>query len=245
MKRPVNEEERAAIDAKIEEYARTRDPALRDELVAAHIGLARHLANRFAYRGEPQDELEQVALVGIMNAIERFEPERGGQFTTFAVPTVVGEIKRHFRDRGWAVRVPRRVQELHLEIARLVGELSQELGRSPTPAELAERAQVDEENVLEALEAGGMYQLHSLDAPHTASDAVDTSAHDDFANLERRLAIEELLATLPARERTIIELRYFRGLTQTEIAAEVGISQMHVSRLLARSLATLRDAAQA
>lgn len=244
-KRTLTPEDREAIDAKILEYSRTRDPALLEELVAAHVGLARHLANRFAYRGEPIDELEQVALVGILHALERFDPDWGGQFTTFAVPTVLGELKRHFRDRGWAVRVPRRVQELHLEIGRLIGEMSQELGRSPTPAELATRAGVDEEHVLEALEAGGMYQLSSLDAPGVGSDSTSTSAPDDFATLERRLALEEMLATLPARERKIIELRYFDGLTQSEIAIQVGISQMHVSRLISRSLANLRDAAEA
>jgi RNA polymerase sigma-B factor len=141
------------------------------------------------------------------------------------------------------VRVPRRVQELHLEIGRLVGALSQELGRSPTPSELAQRAGVDEERVIEAMEAGGMYQLTSLDAP--SSSGADTSAPDEFATLDQRMAIEEMLATLPARERTIVELRFFDGLTQSEIAERVGISQMHVSRLLARSLNTLRDAAEA
>jgi RNA polymerase sigma-B factor len=242
-RRTVPERDRSEIDAMFVEYAKTRDTRLRDQLVEAHIGLARHLAGRFTFRGEPLDELEQVALVGIMNAVDRFEPERGGQFSTFAVPTVVGELKRHFRDRGWAVRVPRRVQELHLEIGRLVGALSQELGRSPTPSELAQRAGVDEERVIEAMEAGGMYQLTSLDAP--SSSGADTSAPDEFATLDQRMAIEELLATLPARERTIVELRFFDGLTQSEIAERVGISQMHVSRLLARSLNTLRDAAEA
>src|SRR6187551_2066140 len=174
-RRTVPERDRSEIEAMFVEYAETRDTRLRDELVEAHIGLARHLAGRFTFRGEPLDELEQVALVGIMNAVDRFEPERGGQFSTFAVPTVVGELKRHFRDRGWAVRVPRRVQELHLEIGRLVGELSQELGRSPTPAELGARAGVDEEHVLEALEAGGMYQLSSLDAPGVGTDSSSTS----------------------------------------------------------------------
>jgi RNA polymerase sigma-B factor len=242
-RRTVPDRDRAEIDVMFVEYAATRDVRLRDELVEAHIGLARHLAGRFTFRGEPLDELEQVALVGIMNAVDRFEPERGGQFSTFAVPTVVGELKRHFRDRGWAVRVPRRVQELHLEIGRLVGTLSQELGRSPTPSELAQRANVDEERVIEAMEAGGMYQLTSLDAP--SSTGADTSAPDEFATLDQRMAIEELLATLPARERSIVELRFFDGLTQSEIAERVGISQMHVSRLLARSLNTLRDAAEA
>jgi RNA polymerase sigma-B factor len=224
-RRNVPERDRSEIDAMFVRYAATRDMRLRDELVEVHIGLARHLAGRFTFRGEPLDELEQVALVGIMNA------------------TVVGELKRHFRDRGWAVRVPRRVQELHLEIGRLVGMLSQELGRSPTPSELARRAGVDEERVIEAMEAGGMYQLTSLDAP--SSSGADASGPDDFAALDQRMAIEELLATLPARERTIVELRFFDGLTQSEIAERVGISQMHVSRLLARSLTSLRDAAEA
>ncbi len=232
------------LDPRFVEYRSTGDLLLRDALVEANIGLARHLARRFAHRGEPPDELEQVALVGLLKAVERFEPERGAQFSTFAVPTIVGELKRHFRDRGWAVRVPRRVQELYLEVGATVARLSQDLGRSPTPAEVAASARVPVETVIEALEAGDLYHLASLDEPGEQGRPRDPAAPDQFLPLDQRLVIEGMLATLPARDRLIIELRFFDGLTQTEIAERVGISQMHVSRLLTRSLEVLRVQAQ-
>lgn len=240
-----SESARRVLDPRFEEFRRTGDRKVRDELVEANIGLARHLARRFAHRGEPQDELEQVALVGLLKAVERFESERGAQFSTFAVPTIVGELKRHFRDRGWAVRVPRRVQELYLEVGATVARLSQELGRSPTPAQVATSAGVPVETVIEALEAGDLYHLASLDEPGEQGRPRDPAAPDQFVPLEQRLIIEEMLATLPARDRLIIELRFFEGLTQSEIAERVGISQMHVSRLLTRSLHSLRSRADA
>ena len=187
------------LDPRFVEFRHSGEPRLRDELVEDNAGLARHLARRFAHRGEPPEELDQVALIALLKAVERFEPERGGQFSTFAVPTIVGELKRHFRDRGWAVRVPRRVQELYLEVGASVSRLSQELGRSPTPAEVAERAEVPVETVIEALEAGGLYHLASLDQPGEDGRARDPAADDPFVPLEQRLIIEELLATLPAR----------------------------------------------
>jgi RNA polymerase sigma-B factor len=229
------------LDPRFAEYRTTGDHRIRDELVEANIGLARHLARRFAHRGEPQEELEQVALVGLLKSVERFEPERGAQFSTFAVPTIVGELKRHFRDRGWAVRVPRRVQELYLEVGATVARLSQDLGHSPTPVEVAGAVGVPVETVIEALEAGDLYHLASLDEPGEQSRPREPAAPDPFVPLEQRMAIEEMLATLPARDRLIVELRFFDGLTQSEIAERVGISQMHVSRLLTRSLQSLRS----
>src|SRR5438034_7175976 len=162
--------DRDELRGKFEEYSRTRDPALRDELGTAHLGLAEYLARRFANRGEPLDDLVQVASVGLLKAVDRFDPERGLEFSTYATPTIVGELKRHFRDKGWAVRVPRRVQELHLRMGKVVSSLSQDLGRSPTIAEVAERAGASEEEVLEAMEAGRAYRFASLDAPGSAGD---------------------------------------------------------------------------
>jgi len=241
--------ERAAdsrIDARFSAYRRTGDRRLRDELVEDHAPLAHFLAGRFANRGESRDDLVQVALVGLFKAVERFDPDRGLQFSTFATPTILGELKRHFRDRGWAVRVPRRVQELHLQLGRVVSALGQEEGRSPTPAEVAARAGVSEEAVLEAMEAGSLYRLVSLDGSITPDDEGGELASclgdDDpeFERIEHRAEIAELLAVLPERERRIVELRFFESMTQSEIAERVGVSQMHVSRLLGRSLARLR-----
>ena len=159
----------AAMLEKFVEYRRTRDRDLRNELVEEHMRLAEFLSRRFAHRGEPLDDLRQVALVGLLKAVERFEPDRGLQFSSFAMPTILGELKRHFRDRGWAVRVPRRVQELHLELDRTIATLSQELGRPPTPSEIADRAGVREEDVLESMEANSLYRLPSLDGMRGAT----------------------------------------------------------------------------
>jgi len=239
------------LDERFAAYRRTGDRRLRDELVEDHVPLAQFLARRFSHRGEPHEDLVQVALLGLLKAVDRFDPERGLQFSTFATPTIVGEIKRHFRDKGWAMRVPRRVQELHLQLARVVGGLNQELGRSPTVAEVAARVGGSEEEVLEAMEAGGMYRLTSLDGPAvTGDEGADLASmlgdHDpDFDRVEHQVELSELLGALPEREQTIVYLRFFRGLTQSEIATQVGISQMHVSRLLARSLELLRQRAGA
>jgi RNA polymerase sigma-B factor len=239
------------LDERFARYRRTGDRRLRDELVEEHAPLAHFLASRFANRGEQRDDLVQVALVGLFKAVERFDPGRGLQFSTFATPTILGELKRHFRDRGWAVRVPRRVQELHLQLGRIVSALGQEEGRSPTPAEVAERAGVSEEAVLEAMEAGSLYRLVSLDGSVTPDDEGGELASclgdDDpeFERIEHRSEIDELLEVLPARERRIVELRFFESMTQSEIAEHVGVSQMHVSRLLTRSLELLRTEATA
>src|SRR6478672_2212237 len=208
------EDQRDELRRKFEQYAHSRDPATRDELVTAHLGLAEYLARRFANRGEPLDDLIQVASVGLLKAVDRFDPERGLEFSTFATPTILGELKRHFRDRGWAVRVPRRVQELHLQLGRIVSALGQEKGRSPTPGEVAERAGVSEESVLEAMEAGSLYRLVSLDGSVTPDDEGGELAaclgDDDpeFERIEHRSEITELLNVLPERERRIVELRF-------------------------------------
>lgn len=227
------------------EYARTRDPALRDALVTEHIGLAHQLARRFTHRGEPYDDLVQVASLAIIKSVDRFDPERNVEFSTFATRTVIGELKRHFRDKGWAVRAPRRIQELYLELGHTIGAMSQELGRPPTVAELTVRTGASEEAVLEALEAGQAYRTSSLDVPDRQGETLAGQMGDDDSRLTRvddRSVLAPALERLAPRERHIVHLRFVEGLTQSEIAKEIGVSQMHVSRLLAASLAQLRDA---
>ena len=243
-------EQRDALRKKFVEFAGNREQHLRDELTEAHLGLAEYLARRFSNRGEPLDDLVQVASVGLIKAVDRFDPERGVEFSTYATHTIVGELKRHFRDKGWAVRAPRRMQELYLRLGKIVSTLSQELGRSPTIPELAAEAQVSEEEVLEALEAGQAYRFASLDAPAPGDeDGEGMGAHlgredKELVEAEHRASLSPLIAQLPEREQTILHLRFFEGLTQSEIAGRLGISQMHVSRLLARSLAQLRTSAE-
>ena len=227
-------------------YARTRDPGLRDELVSAYLGLAEYLARRFANRGEPLDDLVQVASLGLLKALDRFDPERGVEFSTYATHTIVGELKRHFRDKGWSIKAPRRMQELYLRLGKVVASMGQELGRSPTIAELAMEVKVSEEEVLEALEAGQAYRTASLDVATEEGESLATRLGGEDPSLEdaeRRATLSPLLAQLLPRERLILQLRFFDGLTQSEIANRLQISQMHVSRLLARSLAQLRAAA--
>lgn len=230
-------------------YAQTRDGSLRDQLVGAHLGLAEYLARRFANRGEPLDDLVQVASLGLIKAVDRFDPTRGVAFSTYATHTIVGELKRHFRDKGWAVRAPRRMQELYLSLGKVVATLGQELGRSPTIAELAAEVQVSEEEVLEALEAGQAYRSTSLDAPAGTEEGETLGARlggedASLEDAESRATLSPLLGQLGQRERLILHLRFFEGLTQSEIATRLGISQMHVSRLLARSVSQLRNAAE-
>jgi RNA polymerase sigma-B factor len=229
-----------------QEYFVTRDPELRERLVCAHLGLAASLAARFSSRQEAADDLHQAALLGLLHAIDRFDPNRGVQFTTFAWATISGELKRHFRDRTWAVRVPRRVQELYLVTAEAMDALTNTLGRSPTIAEVAERICATEEEVVEALEARAAYRLASIDTPVNDADG-DSGAgmqlgEDDpgFGVVEQRSVLADLINRLPARERQIIHLRFNEELTQAEIAERVGVSQMHVSRLLSVSLQKLR-----
>ncbi|MFJ3901038.1 RNA polymerase sigma factor SigF [Streptomyces sp. NPDC090025] len=220
--------------------------ALRDRLVRMHLPLVEHLARRFRNRGEPLDDLTQVATIGLIKSVDRFDPDRGVEFSTYATPTVVGEIKRHFRDKGWAVRVPRRLQELRLSLTTATAELSQQHGRSPTVHELAERLGISEEEVLEGLESANAYSTLSLDVPDTDDESpavADTLGAEDEAleGVEYRESLKPLLEDLPPREKRILLLRFFGNMTQSQIAQEVGISQMHVSRLLARTLAQLRD----
>ena len=227
------------------EYRRSGSRELRNALIEEHRGFAEYLARQFSNRGEPLDDLRQVALVGLLKAVERFEPERGLSFSTFAGPTILGELKRHFRDRTWTVRVPRRLQELSLAITRTRNELSQQFGRVPTPAEIAAAAGVTEEQILEGMEASTLYRLGSLDV---STDPDDVPASDRVGSLdlelnsvENRALVRDALTSLPVRERRIVYLRFFEGLNQAEIADRVGVSQMHVSRLLTRSLDALAE----
>lgn len=218
---------------------------LRNRLVRMHLPLVEHLARRFRNRGEPLDDLTQVATIGLIKSVDRFDPDRGVEFSTYATPTVVGEIKRHFRDKGWAVRVPRRLQELRLALTTATAELSQQHQRSPTVHELAERLGISEEDVLEGLESANAYSTLSLDVPDTDDESpavADTLGSEDEAleGVEYRESLP-LLEGLPPREKRILLLRFFGNMTQSQIAQEVGISQMHVSRLLARTLAQLRE----
>jgi RNA polymerase sigma-B factor len=219
---------------------------LRNQLVRMHLPLVEHLARRFRNRGEPLDDLTQVATIGLIKSVDRFDVDRGVEFSTYATPTVVGEIKRHFRDKGWAVRVPRRLQELRLALTTATGELSQRHGRAPTVHELAEHLKISEEEVLEGLESANAYSTLSLDVPDTDDESpavADTLGSEDEAleGVEYRESLKPLLEQLPPREKTILLLRFFGNMTQSQIAQEVGISQMHVSRLLARTLAQLRE----
>ncbi len=220
---------------------------LRDDIVTRCLPLAEHIALRFAGRGETHDDLVQVARLGLVNAVDRFDVERGADFLSFAVPTIMGEVRRHFRDAGWAVRVPRRMKELHLQLSRGVSELSQRLGRAPTVNELAAELDLDPEDVSQGLIAGNAYQAVSVDAAigDRTEDLplLETLGDYDAAldNVENHEALRPLLSNLPERERAIVLLRFFGNLTQSQIATRMGISQMHVSRLLARTLSQLRD----
>jgi len=228
----------------------TKDPEFREALARLHLPLVEYLAKRFKDRGEPLDDLIQVGSVGLLKAIDRFDIHRGVEFSTYATPTIVGELKRYFRDKGWAVRVPRRLQELSLRLNKIVAQLTQDLGQSPTIEEIARAAGVTEEEVLEALESSQAYSTTSLDAPsgddEDAPMRLDRIGEDDLRldNLEYFASLAPLIKELPERERTILYLRFFKGRTQSQIADQVGISQMHVSRLLARILAFLREGMQ-
>jgi RNA polymerase sigma-B factor len=221
----------------------THDPRLRDELITSHLGLAHQLARRFTGRGEPHDDLVQVASIALVKAVDRFDPERGVQFSTFAAKCVIGELKRHFRDRGWAVRAPRRIQELYLEVGQNIDRLSQELGHPPTVPELAAAIGTTEDAILEAIEAGRGYRTASLDAPDANSQTMGDSlgsVDTRFGHVDDRSVLAKALEALPERDQVIIRLRFIDGLTQSEIASRLGVSQMHISRLLATSLQQLR-----
>ncbi len=224
-----------------------RHREIREELVRLHLPLVEHLARRFLNRGEPYDDLLQVGTIGLIKAIDRFDVERAVEFSTYATPTIVGEIKRHFRDKGWAIRVPRRLQELRISISGVSAELTQSFGRSPTISEIAKRVGVTEEEVLEGLESANAYSTLSLDATDPTEDSalsmLDTLGEDDEAleGVENRESIKPLLEQLHPREKHILTLRFFKGMTQSQIATEIGVSQMHVSRLLNRTLQHLRE----
>jgi len=230
---------------KFTEFAQHREERVRNELVEAHMGLARHLARRFTNRGEPYDDLVQVASIALVKSVDRFDPERGVEFSTFATRTIIGELKRHFRDRGWAIRAPRRIQELYLELGPTIETLTQQLGRPPTVAEMAESTGTGEEAVLEALEAGQRYRSTSIDAPDRQEGTLSARLGDvdaGYAGTEDRMLLAISMADLSERDRLILNLRFVEGLTQSEIAARIGLSQMHVSRLLSVSLSQLREA---
>jgi RNA polymerase sigma-B factor len=220
---------------------------LRGELVELHLPLVEYLARRFRNRGEWLDDLTQVATIGLIKSIDRFDLDRGVEFSTYATPTIVGEIKRHFRDKGWAVRVPRRLQELKLALTKAISDLAQREGRAPTVSELSLHLHMSEEDVLEGLESANAYSTVSLDAPDSGDEDAPAVADslgmvdDSLEGVEYRESLKPLLERLPPREKKILLLRFFGNLTQSQIAAELGISQMHVSRLLARTLAQLRD----
>jgi RNA polymerase sigma-B factor len=219
---------------------------LRDNVIEAWLPLAHHLANRFSGRGEPMEDLVQTAAVGLIKAVDKFDPERGVEFAAYAIPTIIGEIKRHFRDRTWDIRVPRRLQELRLSLSEATSTLMQRLGRSPTVADLSAHLGVSEEEVLEGLEGARAYNAVSLSTPTTDGDRATElgdllgSEDGEFELAELRVALGPALAALDQREQRILTLRFYGNMTQSQIAEQIGVSQMHVSRLLARALAKLR-----
>ena len=252
---PATAEERAARAAEdrrlLERYHRSGDRSAREEVVQRFLPLARQLARRYAGAGEPLEDLVQVASLGLVKAVDRFDPSRAVAFSSFAVPTILGELKRHFRDKGWSVRVPRDLQELALRLDRTSEELGRELGRAPTTAEVAERLGVTEEEVLEAREAAHAYRAVSLDRPRTEDDeggpaVADAMGGDDpgFRRAEDAATVDQLLRVLAPREREVLRLRFVEDLTQQEIGDRIGVSQMHVSRLIRQAIARLGDAAE-
>ncbi len=230
------------------EYRRTGDRALRNQLVEKNLHVADYFVKRYSRRGVSADDLRQLALLAIVHAVDRFDPEMGVAFSTFASRTIEGEVKRYFRDRTWSVRPPRRAQELHLELRRTDEELTQRLGRSPTVAELARTLDVSEDHVLEALEAGTAHQAASLDQPAPGdedggprSDRMVSEIDSGYGRVDHEMIVRDLIAELPERERTIVYLRFFENLTQPEIAERVGVSQSYLSRILRKTLLELRE----
>ncbi|WP_214367565.1 SigB/SigF/SigG family RNA polymerase sigma factor [Pseudonocardia sp. H11422] len=228
-----------------------RRAALREQLITGHLPVARHVARRYAHRGEALQDLEQVATLGLIQAVDRFEPDRGPDFLSFAVPTISGEVLRYFRDRAWVIRVPRRLKDLQVAIYGVVGPMGQELGRSPRPGEIAARLGIEVQDVVDGLQVHHAYHCFSLDEPAgtdpgaggvTRFGAALGRPDPGVALVENRQALGPLLEALPDRERTIVLLRFFGEMTQTQIAREIGISQMHVSRLLTATLTRLRRA---
>jgi RNA polymerase sigma-B factor len=245
---PADRERHARDLERFRRYRETGERALRNRLIADHRWLALHCAKRFANKGEPLDDLIQVALLGVLKAVERYDPDYGATFATFAVPTITGELRRHFRDTTWAVHVPRRAKDLQHTVKVAVNELGQMLGRSPTVDEIAGHTGVAVEDILEALEAARCYRKTPLTGPGDdedapADDLASLGAHDRGLDaVDAEATVGRLLEALPARERRIVELRFMGGLTQSQIAELVGVSQVQVSRLLRASLAKLNDA---
>jgi len=238
------------IDDKIllRRYHEDGDLRAREQLIEQYMSLVRSLARRYSYRGEQLEDLVQIGAIGLIKAIDRFDINRGVELTTYATPNIIGEIKRHFRDKGWAVRVPRGLQELNVQLSRLVEQLTVQLGRSPTIPELAKAAGVEEEEVLEALESGRAYTSLSLSVGGGGGDDDDLDPLESLGTDEHQYEVSEDRAVLAPgfkaldeRERKILQLRFFDGLTQSQIAQQVGISQMHVSRLIRRSLEKIRE----
>src|SRR5215210_4299349 len=229
------------------EAPRASRDAARDALVHLHLPLVEHCARRFRNRGEPFEDLVQVGTIGLIKSIDRFESDRGVEFSTYATPTIIGEIKRYFRDKGWAIRVPRRLQELRMQIGAASAELTQSLGRSPTPRELADSLGCTVEEIVEGIESSNAYSTLSLDASDDSDDnsgsMLDAIGVEDenLAHVEIRESLKPLLEALEPREKRILLLRFFKSKTQTQIAEEIGVSQMHVSRLLTRTLEQLRS----
>ena len=209
------------------QYKETKDPEVRDQLIVSHLNLVRFLASKFKNRGEPLDDLIQVGTIGLIKAIDRFEPDRGLEFTTYATPTIMGEIKRHFRDKGWSVRVPRRLQELSSKINQVTDDLTKELQRSPSIEEIAQRLDTNVEEVLEAMESSSAYSSVPLEGGGSGSDD--------------RIVLEEAIRDFSPREQEIIRMRFVEGLTQVEIAEKLNISQVQVSRLLRRTLKRIQE----
>jgi len=229
-----------------EESSSAARATAREDLVHLHLPLVEHCARRFRNRGEPHEDLVQVGTIGLIKAVDRFETDRGVEFSTYATPTIIGEIKRYFRDKGWAIRVPRRLQELRMQITAATAELTQKLGRSPTPRELAEVIGCTWEEIIEGMESSNAYSTLSLDANDSSDDGppslLDTLGVDDhnLEHVEIRESIKPLLEGLDPREKRILLLRFFKNMTQSQIAEEIGVSQMHVSRLLTKTLKQLR-----
>ena len=229
-------------------YHEQGDVGAREQLIERYMSLVRSLARRYAYRGEQLDDLVQIGAIGLIKAIDRFDLERGVELTTYATPNIIGEIKRHFRDKGWSVRVPRGLQELNVQVSKLIEQLTVQLGRSPTIPELAKAAGVEEEQVLEALESGRAYSSVSLSTGGGSDEDGELDPLESLGSIEHEYEVSEDRAVLAPgfkvldeRERKILHLRFFSGLTQSQIAEEIGISQMHVSRLIRRSLEKIRE----
>ena len=238
-----------AVTEQFRTWRAGNDRRVRDALVVQHMSIAEACARRFADRGEPLDDLVQVAMLGLVKAVERFDPEQGVPFAGFAVPTVTGELRRHFRDATWAVHVPRRAKDLHVRMPATVERLTTALGRPPTPAQLAEDLGCSVDDVVDALDAGAGYRSTSMDTPegaHAAGRAeLGRNGGPNGLGSDDRVLLEQLITALPERERKIVWLRFFEDLSQSEIAERVGTSQVHVSRLLRQTLRDLRDRAGA